>query len=318
MIKSQLLKYISLCDENYHSFRANKVSMNLSQLKEFLPELGGCEARAFAKYVTGTYKAPAVKVMVISNLGHQICLTPDAVEQFKIDNADMLLMSQKYEKVPVLDKKGKPVMTEIKEGSKAKPKPVMKEVPLPREYNQDAKNVVKAAEGVLEADFFKYYMRGLKEQPKVFEIDGVLCRCKYDISNFDSGEFFTDLKFMGTFKDEYSKLYGKYVPWWKHWFYDLQMAFYGRAYYEETGHWPKFAYIIGASKVKEGSPDYQLIKFLPSRLEVAYGAIQELLPKAMEVKKGEREAIRCNNLGKRECYYCRSTSLANIKEQVIT
>lgn len=317
MKKAELFKYISECDANYHSFRANKCSMNFSQFKEFLPELGGCEARAFAKYVTATYKDPASPVMTLSNLGHQICLSPELLEQFKIDNVDILMLAQKYETVDVLDDKGKVVMTVIKEGSKAKLKPITEKKPLIREYNQDARNVVKAADGIQAAEYFKYYMKGSKEKPAVFEIDGYLARCKFDNQGYDNGHFFTDLKFMGSFKDEYNKFHKKFVPWWKHWFYDLQMGFYSGAYLEETGHFPDFAAIIGASKVKLGPPDYKLLKFLPNQLEIAYEAIVEWMPQVMEVKSGEREAIRCGNIGKRECFYCRSTSLANIKEQVI-
>ena len=304
MNKDELLKFISESDENYYSFKANKNSMSFSQLKNFW-SVTGCSAAAFAEYVTGfpeNYEKPGIDNFVLGNLGHKIVLEPNKVKQFINDNADTLCLRQEYETVAKLDDDGNEMYTEA--SGRSKPKLITHKVPKPRRLNQKAGIVQNAAERIKSFEGCQSILEGEKEKALVFEIKGILWRCKVDVINKEKG-YITDLKFMQNFNNTWSNFHNRTVRWYNSYFYNLQAAVYAYAFYSNYDKWPTF-HILGVSK--ETPCNVQIITFSPERLEETFMHFVKTIEEIHELKRGEAEPERCNN-----CHYCRCTIGDNIQ-----
>lgn len=60
---------LKLTHENYHSLEADRQYMSVSLLKSFLPQYGGCEAKAMAK-LRGEYKEPSNDAFLLGSYVH--------------------------------------------------------------------------------------------------------------------------------------------------------------------------------------------------------------------------------------------------------
>lgn len=301
-------------ENNYYSDYASRHAMSFSQFKEFCLELGGCPARAFAKYVLNNYADPDKEALVLGNLGHKTVLEPETVADFALFHEKLVYLAQKYETVPVLDADGNPTFEPLT-GKQKKPRPITEKVALPREYNKKAKTVHFAAKRIYNAPIFQEYLKGDVEIPIVFELGGVVWKCKLDIGAF---YYLTDLKFVRDFKDSWSNYHEKRVQWYRVWHYNFQFAVYSEALHQENirkGLKPEerpVAYMIAASKPSFGPCDFRLTCFMSEYLEKNLTAVKELLPAVLEIKAGEVEAPRCG-----ECHYCRSTVLEHLEMEMV-
>ena len=60
---------LKLTDDNYFSTEADRQYMSVSQFKSFLPQYGGCEAKAMAK-LNGTYQQPDNTALLVGSYVH--------------------------------------------------------------------------------------------------------------------------------------------------------------------------------------------------------------------------------------------------------
>ncbi|HZK37332.1 MAG TPA: PD-(D/E)XK nuclease-like domain-containing protein [Clostridia bacterium] len=77
---------LKLNRENYHSNKANKRYMSVSQFKDFAPAWGGCEAMALAK-VKGEYEQPFKEAFMEGHFVHS--WNEGKLEEFKANNPDL-------------------------------------------------------------------------------------------------------------------------------------------------------------------------------------------------------------------------------------
>ena len=243
--------------------------MSLSQFKNWVRALGGCEARSFAQYVIGDYDEPGDKIaLLLGNLAHKIVLEPDSVTAFEHEHRKAFFS-----------------YGDCKKG-----------------YKSDVLKAVDAAHRIANCNVFTKYLDKDKEVPLVFDLGGIIWRSKLDACGPD---YFTDLKFVKGFDDEWSKFYGKRVQWYKIHHYNMQFAVYAEAFEKNFGTYPKVV-MIGASK--ESPCNFDVKVFKEAYLKTYLETVIFFLPGVIEVKAGEREPERCG-----KCHYCRSTVLSHIK-----
>lgn len=77
---------LKLNRENYHSNKANKKYMSVSQFKDFAPAWGGCEAMALAK-LKGEYEPPFNMAFMEGHFVH--AWNEGKLEEFKANNPDL-------------------------------------------------------------------------------------------------------------------------------------------------------------------------------------------------------------------------------------
>ncbi len=77
-----------LTAENYHSPEMNRKYMSVSQYKDFVPELGGCEAMAMAS-IRGEYKRPTSTDCLVGSYLHAWNEGREALAKFKADTPEM-------------------------------------------------------------------------------------------------------------------------------------------------------------------------------------------------------------------------------------
>lgn len=159
----------------------------------------------------------------------------------------------------------------------------------------DLKSNFRQAEYIIERlerdEVFMKYMSGQTQVIRTGEIDGVPFKIKID--SFHSGKAIVDLKVVKDFQGMWKN--GLKLNFINYWMYDLQMAIYQAV---EGNNLPTI--IAGVTKEKE--PDIGLFEIPQERLEQCLNMVKSQLPRIMEVKSGNAEAIRCES-----CDWCKRT-----------
>lgn len=176
----------TLTKENYFSQEASSLFCGSTQFKDFIPELGGCEAMALAK-IRGDYVQETSSDMLFGKAIH--AWSEGTLAQFKRENmkeltkADGVTFLAKYKGI------------------------------------QDCIDTIQRDEGMMAV------LEGQKEVFMTANMFGTDWKIMIDVYNPESG-FFTDLKCMRDFEFRYSAEQGKRVSFIESWGYDFQMAIY--------------------------------------------------------------------------------------------
>lgn len=143
------------------------------------------------------------------------------------------------------------------------------------------------------------YLDGQKEVEFTGELFGCSWKIRVDNVHFFKG-FFSDLK---TTQDIYGRHYsvrhGRYVSFIDRYGYDMQMAVYQQIIMQNTAEIMK-PYIVAVSK--QDIPNIAVVEMDQKRLDEALAYIEGTVDRAVAVKTGKVEPVRCER-----CDYCRKT-----------
>lgn len=160
-------------------------------------------------------------------------------------------------------------------------------------------------DGTLKADYIKAdeiierikndamfidYITGEKQVILTGEIGGIKWKGKADII---TDERIVDMKIMRSCE----RIMGKSLV--DHWGYDIQGAIYQELEYQRTGIRKKFYLAIAT---KEETADLEIVEIEQFKLDNALELVKKLLPRIIEIIRGEINPLRCNR-----CEYCRET-----------
>jgi hypothetical protein len=175
-----------LTKENYFSPEASALFCGSTQFKDFVPELGGCEARALAS-IRGVYQRKTSSDMLFGKAVH--AWSEGTLAQFKRDNmkeltkADGVTFLAKYQGI------------------------------------QDCIETIQRDDNMMAV------LDGEKEVIMSAPMFGLDWKIMIDVYNPDGG-FFTDLKCMRDFEFKWSATKRGKVSFIEYWGYDFQMAIY--------------------------------------------------------------------------------------------
>ncbi len=155
----------------------------------------------------------------------------------------------------------------------------------------------------LESDpLMMQYMSGEKQRIMTGEILGMPFKIKMD--SYKEGEFIVDLKVMKDFKRVYSDNFRSYVPFFKAYNYDIELALFQEIVRQNTG---KQLPCYLACITKEDPADVSLIQFSQEELDEALEIIKQDIPRIKKILNGEVAPHRCET-----CAYCRMTKRARL------
>jgi len=138
-------------------------------------------------------------------------------------------------------------------------------------------------------EYFMKYMSGQKQVIMTAELFGVPWKIKMD--SYIPNVAIVDLKVMQSLTKLHWVPDIGYLDWVRYWGYDFQGAVYQKVVEINTGNKLPF-YLAALSKEEE--PDIRIIQITQNYLDEALNAIEATLPRIMQVKNGEIEAVRCD------------------------
>jgi len=186
-----------LNDDNYFSQEANEHFMSVSQFKQGVEELGGCETKMVAE-LKGVYKRPYSTALTVGSFIHSAFESDDVHNKFIHDNYDLLTTKTKK---------------------------------LKSEFVQ-ANQMINTLK---DDPFCMYALTGEKEVIYTGELFGVEWKIKIDNINHEKG-FFSDIKSTKGLHDRYwSDRFKRYVSFVEAYEYDIQMAVYQEIIRQNTG-----------------------------------------------------------------------------------
>ena len=186
-----------LNDDNYFSQESNEHYMSVSQFKQGIEELGGCEARMVAE-LKDEYKRPYSKALTVGSYLHSYFEGFEAFNKFESDNKDLIFK---------------------KNGAKYS------------EFEQ-----ALAMIHTLDNDpFCMYALTGEKEVIYTGELFGVEWKIKIDNINHEK-LFFSDIKSTQELRKRYwSDRHKRFVSFIDMYGYDIQMSVYQEIIRQNTG-----------------------------------------------------------------------------------
>jgi hypothetical protein len=266
------MELMVLTPDNYYSPEANKFYMSVSQFKSFVPEFGGCEAKAMAE-LNGTYERKMTDALLVGSYVDAWC--EGTLENFKVQHVNDIYDSRALKK---------------------------NEYILLKKF-QEADEIIE----IIKRD--KILMLALTgEKQKIFTANfmGIPWKIKMDVYNPEAG-YFTDMKIMAGFYDRfYNKELGIWENFIEHYHYNLQMYVYASIEKVVTGRKNYLEPYIGAIS-KETPCDKEVFKGFVSDFDSLQWVLDEKLPRVLDVKNGKEEPKACLR-----CDYCRSVKTANI------
>lgn len=256
-LKKWRKKQMKLTKSNYFSLEAGIHYMSVSQFKDFVPSLNGCEARAYAK-VQGLYEQKSITAFAEGHYVH--AWNECALEEFKANNPDLY------------SSRGK-TAGELKSNF------------------QHCNTMIE----VLENDpMCMLALSGEKEIILTAELFGIPWKIMIDSYNPSRGVF-ADLKALkamdGKFWDNDERRYKNFL---EHYGYIIQMAVYaeverlnkGRG----DGEW-LIPHIVIVTK--EAVPDHEIIYFDHGSIEEQLSIVAQHIERVKAVKSGQENPIRC-------------------------
>lgn len=254
-----------LTPENYYGREANQAYMSVSQFKDFLQ----CEEAALAKL--NGWDEGKVDAFLLGNYVHSAIEGPEALEQFKNENPDIIASRGKN--------KG--------------------------ELKAEFKHADKMIDVLMSDRICKEMLQGKAEVIVTSELFGVLWKAKIDVIAEDEGRI-TDLKTVKSIRDKYwlqdQSRYGSFIEAYS---YTLQMAVYSELERKFSGRdEPLEPFIVAVSKEEE--PDKEVICFDDQTLGEELQKVSDYLPRVIAVKEGIEDPSRCE-----KCKYCRQTKQVN-------
>jgi len=186
-----------LNDDNYFSQESNEKFMSVSQFKQGVEELGGCETKMVAE-LKGEYQRSYSTALTVGSYIHVAFEDETAFDNFVMKNQERIYTKQ-----------GKP---------KA-------------EFIQADKMI----QTLKNDKFCMYALQGEKEVIYTGELFGVEWKIKIDNINHEKG-FFSDIKSTQELRKRYwSDRFKRYVSFVESYGYDIQMAVYQEIIRQNTG-----------------------------------------------------------------------------------
>ena len=163
---------------------------------------------------------------------------------------------------------------------------------------QTAENMIAT---IQSDEFITDMLDGGHEHPIIAEFAGVMWKAKLDVYNPGKGRI-VDLKTVKNIYDKaWSKQEGRYVSVFDSYHWVTQLAVYSELERLYTGRDNRLdTYIVAVSK--EDVPDKAVIHIDEERIEQELEWVKANLDRAVMVKLGYAEPVRCEH-----CKYCRST-----------
>ena len=186
-----------LNDDNYFSQESNEHYMSVSQFKQGIEELGGCEARMVAE-LKDEYKRPYSAALTVGSYIHGAFEEEVVFHNFHLDNKNV-----------IFNKKG--------------------------EKYADFKQADKMIQTLKDDPFCMYALTGEKEVIYTGELFGVEWKIKIDNINHEK-LFFSDIKSTQELRKRYwSDRHKRFVSFIDMYGYDIQMAVYQEIIRQNTG-----------------------------------------------------------------------------------
>lgn len=244
-----------LTDDNYYSIEANQEYMSYSQYKSFLPEYGGCEAKAMAQ-IWGGWEEQKSEALLLGSYVH--AWNEGTLDKFREQNPD--LFSTKGETKGQLLAKYKIADTMIE--------------------------TLKNDAWCMEA------LQGTKEKIITAEFAGCMWKCKVDVIN-DEHKRIVDLKTCRSLSERvFSEETRHYQHWIEAYGYIGQMAVYSEIEKIASGREYRYSPLIVAVS-KEEVPDKAILFFNEEELDYELEKILFHMPHILDVKNRRVEPKRC-------------------------
>lgn len=171
------------------------------------------------------------------------------------------------------------------------------------ELKANYKTVLKSAEKFNSQKFFRSIIDKCDKQLILTgEIEGVAIKCALDLFDKKTNSIY-DIKCMKDFKEQWSSEEKKYIPWYYHWGYVLQLAIYREIVRQNFGE-PKEIGLLAASK--EAVPDIEANSFSSDLLDIELQEFKSKVKHFDNIKKGLEPARCCGT-----CNYCKSIKEIN-------
>lgn len=244
-----------LTNNNYYSIEANQEYMSYSQYKSFLPEYGGCEAKAMAQ-IWGGWEEPQNEAQLLGSYVH--AWNEGTLEKFKEEHPD--LFSTRGETKGQLKSTYKIADTMIE--------------------------TLQNDEWCMEA------LSGEKEVIITAEFAGCMWKCKLDVIN-KKHKRIVDLKTTRSLSERvYNEHLRYYQHWIEAYGYIGQMAIYTELEKISSGRKNRLNPLIVAI-TKEEVPDKAIIFFNNDELDYELEKIQFNMPHILDVKYKRVPPKRC-------------------------
>ena len=251
-----------LTPKNYYSPESNLHYVDYSTYKEFFgsPSKKGCECRALAE-ANGEWIKPKTKALAVGSF---------------CDSYFEGTLSEWVENNPECFRRDSELKAEFKQ----------------------AMVMIKRA---IKEPLFMHYMTGEKQKILTAEISGVPIRVKMDVFNKEE-KFITDFKTAQSIhKTYYAADLNDRLTFWEHFAYDVQAVFYTQAVYQNYGFMPDYYLCVITKEKEDGVPHPRLavIHIPESRIKLKLSEVEENIPKAWALLKGEYDPIPCGT-----CSWC--------------
>jgi hypothetical protein len=256
-----------LNDNNYHSKAMGQSYMSVSQFKSFLPQFGGCEARAMAE-INGEEETAQTDSMLQGSYVDKWLEGEEAFKKFKAEYEDRLYTATSL-------KKGQP------------------------ELYSEFKKCESVIERIQKDEFFMDYLKGSKQEIFTAKIGGVMWKAKTDIVNYELKRI-VDLKVMKDMENIWDKENRVYQSFIKSYGYDFQLGMYSMIV-KEAKKLDEYFEPFLAVATKESPIDIEIIQFddFNRALDITETLLKDNLERILEIKNGARKAERCG-----KCAYC--------------
>jgi len=246
---------LQLTAKNYYSDEANREYMSYSQYKSFVPELGGCEARAMAQ-IYGGWEEPPSEALLLGSYVHS--WNEGTIEQFKVEHPE--LFSSQGATKGQLKSTYKIADTMIE--------------------------TLKADEWCMNA------LEGEKEKIITAEFAGCMWKAKIDVWNVEKGRI-VDLKTTKSLSERvWNERQRIYEHWIEAYGYIGQMAVYPHLEMLYSGRTQKLNPLIVAVS-KEEVPDKAILFFNDEELNYELEKIEFYMPHILEVKNRIVQPVKC-------------------------
>lgn len=258
---------IEINEQNYYSKEVGKAYMSVTQFKSFLPQFGGCEARAMAE-INGEEETAQTDSMLQGSYVDKWLEGEEAFKKFKAEYEDRLYTS-----------------TSLKKGTP--------------ELYADFKKCEAVITRIQKDELFMDYLTGSKQEVFKAKIGGVMWKAKTDIVNYELKRI-VDLKVMKDMENIWDKENRVYQSFIKSYGYDFQLAMYSIIVKEAKGLSDYFEPFLAVA-TKESPIDIEVIQFdeFNRALDIAEILLRDNLERILEIKNGARKAERCG-----KCSYC--------------
>jgi len=244
---------MELIDSNYFSPEANKEYMSVSQFKSFMPQYGGCEAKAMAT-LNGTWKEEEGTALTVGSYFH--AHFEGALDRFKNEHPDIF----------------------TKQGT------------LKSQYLQanEMINCLETDENfkqIYVGDKEKIFTFKLFEIPWKIKVDDLNLKDGYFIDLKSTRDF--DKQWI------YDEIEGKNkkVTFVEAWGYLIQMAVYKKGIELATGIDDLDGFIIAATK--QSPPDKIILRFNQEDYDAGLKIVEDNIQHVLDVKSGKVQPIRC-------------------------